>query len=368
MKLKYNLLLVALLMLGSWAKGDPEKKIQNNKRITKGFSITKDATVEIKNKYGDIVVKTWNQDSVKFDIIITSKHEHEDVVADLLENTSVKFSDSRTYLVANTVFEEGGSAILGGLSKLKDIVVDNGKNGLSINYTVHIPANANLTINNRFGDVQLDNLSGNVKTDLWYGDLRLGDMDGYLNATVQFGDLNGHSLQRLNLTAEYADVVIYEVQNADINSRSSKINIQKADKIRCRSKRDDFTIYQVNSISSDATYSNYVISELASNLNITGKYGNITVHNVAHDFDKMSLNTVNSNANFSFADNANFSVDIHLEEGDLSYPQHVGKITEKVVDEEDEKKNYFGTIGTASSPRSSLEIFGDNTDVNISIK
>ncbi|MCB0738824.1 MAG: hypothetical protein KDC92_15030, partial [Bacteroidetes bacterium] len=61
-----------------------------------------------------------------------------------------------------------------------------------------------------------------------------------------------------------------------------------------------------------------------------------------------------------------FQLDIHLEKGDFAYPQNTGKIEEKTTDEN--TKTFYGTMGTNKSPSSSLEIFGEDTDVNLTIK
>ena len=226
-----------------------------------------------------------------------------------------------------------------------------------------------MRIENKYGDIGISDYKGNIKIEHSHGDLRLGDVEGYLDLDLKFADLNANNLKRLNLDVEYGDVVLFKVENADISSKSSKLNIHEAGRIRCRSKRDDYSFYKVQSINSDATYTDFVITELIGNLSFTGKYGNVTIHNVRKGFDKINMNCESSNANISFEDGCAFAVDITLEDGDLSYPQQLKGIQKKNMDDDDDVSvNYFGTVGTTGKANSSLEIFGENTDINLTLK
>ncbi|MGB0431723.1 MAG: hypothetical protein ACPGLV_14715, partial [Bacteroidia bacterium] len=236
-----------------------------------------------------------------------------------------------------------------------------------VNMIIMLPEWANIEINQKFGKVTVAKHLGKLKINTSYCDVKLGDINGYTDLDVKFGDLNIQNAKRINLKSEYADVVIFKAENADIESKGSKLNIHEIGKMRARTKRDDFTIYKGGSINADGSYSDIVVTDLSGSLNFNGKFGDITVHNVEPTFTQITMNCERSNANFSFDSDCAFSLDLNLEVGDLTYPMGMIKVTEK-QEEDGEKTKYFGYVGANSKPEAKLEIFGKETDVNITLK
>lgn len=347
------LILPALTMAGS---------VEKSKRIRRSFPFKSTDVVEVYAKHGDIRLENWDKDSVAFDVTIRSRHQHENDAERFLDETDVIFTHGAGYISARTDFGTEENGILSSITRMAETITSS-KRTLSIDYTLYLPRKARIELENKFGNVYLANHAGRIQLRLSHGDVKAGNLADYLDLSLSFGDFNGQEITRLNLRSEYADIVLFKVDNADINSKSSKINIQEVNRLRSRSKRDDFSIYKAGSINSDGSYTDFVITVLEKSLYFTGKYGDVIVHNVNESFENIKLNCEHSNASFNFPPNAKFALDVHLEEGDFSFPPNLKGIQTKELNEEEE--HFYGQIGGQGG--GSVEIFGQNTDVNLTI-
>lgn len=364
MRMKCYSLLIALLVLGVGAYA--EASVDKSKVIRKSFPITEKTTIEVSSKYGKVDVQTWDKDSVSFKIKVTAKSRNEDESQEMIDDTEIRFNANDAFVVASTYFEDEGTQLVNVFNRAIRPFA-NAQTELDVDYLIMVPAANSVQITNKFGDVFIGNREGNVKATVSYGKIRLGNLSGYTDLNLKFGDLNAQEVKRLNLDVEYSDVVAYKVENADVNSKSCKVNFHEVVRLRSRTKRDDYTLYKAGSVNADGEYSDFVITELEGSLNFTGKLGNITIHNVKPSFTRINMNCTHSNANLSFDENCQFTLDLNLEEGDFAYPMNMLSLTEK-QDEGQDISTYFGYVGTNPTPDSIVEIFGESTDVNITLK
>lgn len=335
------------------------------KKIRRSFPVNEKTVIEVGTKYGKVDVQSWNVDSVSFRITIKAHSKTKLNCLDMLEETDVDFSSTIAYVVANTQFEDEGTQILSTLNSIASSWTNGKTEVIEVNYSIMVPASNPVEITTKFGDVNIGNRTGTVKIEAVYGDVKMGNIEGYADLKLKFADLNAQVLKRLNIVCEYGNIIIFKADNIDISSKSCQINLHEVERLRSRSKRDDFTIYKAGSINSNGHYSDFVLTELKGSLNFTGKYGQVVVHNVKPSFTSININCENSTTNLSFDKECQFAIDLHLEDGDFSYPMNMVEVTEKSQGEGE--VNYYGRVGTSTSPRSSLEVFGEDTDVNITV-
>lgn len=359
----YSLFLVLLVASVTTARAAVEK----SKVLRKSFAATDQTSVEITSKYGRVDVQTWDKDSVSFLIKVVAQSRSENESQEMIDDTEIRFSATQDFISATTYFEDEGTQLVNAFNKAIRSLNSSAQVKLDVFYTVMMPSSASIEIENKFGDVTVGNKEGNVKVSVSYGKIRLGNLSGYTDVALKFGDLNAQEISRLNLECEYSDLVAYSVENADVSSKSSKLNFHQVTRLRSRTKRDDYTIYKAGSVNASGEYSDFVITELDGSLNFTGKLGNITIHNVKPSFTRINMNCEHSNANLSFDENCQFTMDLNLENGDFAYPMNMLNVTAKRDDGGDET-TYFGYVGTNPNPQSVVEIFGDQTDVNVTLK
>ncbi|MEN1785828.1 MAG: hypothetical protein AAGF77_11900, partial [Bacteroidota bacterium] len=97
--LKYSCL--ACLMLSFTARagegegcGSPKGKYTKEKTVKRDFKVNADALLKVKNSYGNLNLKSWDQDRVVIEVQIKANGNNAEKVQERLEEISVDFDNS----------------------------------------------------------------------------------------------------------------------------------------------------------------------------------------------------------------------------------------------------------------------------------
>jgi hypothetical protein len=154
---KSGLLLSFFLLLSSAVLLSEEVTKEFHKEYTAGPN----TTLDINNRYGNVVVVTTEQDRITIDIKVTVEVPGRDRAEKLLSYINVDFSESGDLVKAKTNIDD----------KFNFSGWGSGSKRFSINYKVNMPARINFTLTNRYGNSELDEIRGLVKIDIKYGNL-----------------------------------------------------------------------------------------------------------------------------------------------------------------------------------------------------
>ena len=108
MKRRIQLIIVMFMVLPMLSMANPingKWDYEKTKTIKKEFDVNADALLNIKNKYGNVDVISWNQNRVEIEVTITVSGNNEAKVIDRLSKINVNFENSRTAVSAKTIIE-----------------------------------------------------------------------------------------------------------------------------------------------------------------------------------------------------------------------------------------------------------------------
>ncbi|MFQ3578888.1 MAG: hypothetical protein SNJ71_01950, partial [Bacteroidales bacterium] len=147
-KITVNIALFMLLFIQSQAQ-----LLTETRRIERAFRADADVKIELINKYGMMHVEASPNDSVKVLIeIVATATETRDLTS-IMENIDVQFVTTSKFLTINTIFLNPSKIIL---KDLKSIL--GRTNAVRIDYTVYVPKNNYLNIENKYGDIYCNGL------------------------------------------------------------------------------------------------------------------------------------------------------------------------------------------------------------------
>ena len=136
------------------------------KEFHKEYKAGPNTTLDINNKYGDVVIQSWDQDQVVIDVKITVELPSQEKAQKLLDYIDVSFSESESLISAKTVIDDNFTFKgWGGDSKK-----------FSIDYNIKMPAGTSLALANKYGNTDIDELNGQVNLDIKYGNLTAGKL------------------------------------------------------------------------------------------------------------------------------------------------------------------------------------------------
>jgi hypothetical protein len=341
--MNYKLLLTAisLLMIYNSISGQPFSETRTYKR---SVPATKEMTLEVKNKYGTIHITCWNKDSVAVRAEIEAFASNPDKLRKMFEGVNINFGEANNLFMANTDFTQGINMILESIKGMTNKLIPYDSR-LQINYFVSLPEYVNLKIDNRYGDIYMENNTSNISIRLSNGSFKANSLNRASDLTLTFCDATINKIDDGNLDASFSEVVIGESRNLTINSISSRFDLRQANKIRTESRRDKFFIGTIESIQGNSYFTDFKIEKLKNEISLETKYGSINADLVERSFELISINSGYSDISLSVDPSASYNLDIRHINSFLAVPDKNSKLEKKAINEDKKEYITYGTVG-----------------------
>jgi len=333
------LLTAAILISGVLASAQSVSDAQIRKR---NFAASEGTTVEIENKYGTILIVPWDKDSVQVSADIFLEAKNNSRLRKLKNDIDVKFAGTQSYIIARTVIGEGSSRIASELRTLSNTL--SSKSSVEINYTVYLPGYVNLVLINKFGDIYIDDLAGDVDIELSNGVLKANSLGGSANIELSFARGTIRSLGTATANLSYGELTLGKVNQLDLVSKSSEIDIDTAGVMKIESRRDRINLKKAEYLFGNSSFTDVIVGEFTREADCEMKYGRIEIDRVSADFSRIDINSDYTDITLRVHPAANYLLDIiHNEKAVLQLPD---KITDlRTLQSGDELFTTEGVVG-----------------------
>lgn len=348
------LLLTALLIIPLTLKAE-----EVTREFHKEYKAGPNTTLDINNKYGDVVIQNWDKDQVVIDVKITVELPNQEKAQKLLSYIDVNFSEGTDLISAKTVIDDKFNFTgWGGDSKK-----------FSIDYNIKMPAGTSLTLVNKYGNTDIDELTGLVNLDIKYGNLTAGKLTrgnikplNSLNLAYGKGSINEAGW--LDLTVRYVgSFVIEKSQALLLDSKYSKLSLGETSSVVGESKYDNIRINKINNLVLENGYSDVNVGELTKKLTYNGSYGSFEIGTIPAGFDKLDTDTRYMGVKLGIEESASYKLDAKLSYGGLKYNEDKFRNQRRIV--ESNRSEISGTIGDNESPASMVNIISTYGSVRL---
>lgn len=337
-----NILLVLLLLSGfsSFAQ-----IYRQSKEITRVFKIENDTELKVNNKYGRIKLVSWDKDSVKFNVQIKVRNKKEEKAKEILHDIQIDFLSSKIFLESSSSFSKENS--LWDDLKDKTSQIFSGDNKIQIDYEIYLPSQIAININNKYGDIFIDDHKGKMTINLSNGDLKAHNLSGETNIDLEFAYANIKHIALGDLKLGYrSEIRITTAESLSIDSRSSRINIGQVDKLKAKSHRDKYLIESVQSLNAVNSYTYLEIQSLEGNILIEAKYGDIDIKKIESNVSKLSFEAENTDINMIKPTDRSMEFEIiYDEKAGLFFPEELKQKTTIKMDEKEKLVKTTGSLG-----------------------
>jgi hypothetical protein len=339
------LTLLAFLLVSVTLKAE-----EVSKEFHKEYKAGASTTLDINNKYGDVVIQSWDKDQIVIDVKITVELPNKEKAEKLLSYIDVQFAENGDVVSAKTVIDDKFSFTgWGGDSKK-----------FSIDYNIKMPASSALALVNKYGNSDIDELHGLVNLDIKYGNLTAGKLTRGnvkpLNSlNIAYGKGTIDEAGWLDLTLRYVGSFSIEKSQALLlDSKYSKLEVGETSSIVGESKYDNLKITKINNLVLDNGYCDVNIGELTKKLTYNGSYGSFEVENIPAGFEALETDTRYMGVKLAIAESASYKLDAKLSYGGLKYDEEKFKNQKRIV--QNNSSEISGTIGDEASPTSSVKV------------
>ena len=320
-----------------------------SKEFHKEYKADQNTTFDLSNRYGDIVITAWDKNQIVIDVKITVKHPDKERAEKYLAMINVEFSEGTNLIKAKTVIEDNFNFTGWGSSK-----------EFKINYTVHMPYVSSLTLANRYGNTDIDEIRGLVNIDIKYGGVEVdkltrGNEKPLNKIAVAYGKGTIAEAGWLELYVRYTNT--FAVNNSQallVDSRYSKLKLGETSSIVGDAKYDTYSIDNINNLVLVSGYTTVNIVALSKKLNFEGSYGSLTVNEVPEGFESLDVNVRYSGVRLGIADAASYKLDGEASYGSIKFNEDNFKFQKRIVD--NNSTEVSGVIGRNESPSAAVRI------------
>lgn len=343
----YKLLLLAVISLFVTGIKALDVNDEFSKTLQKDFQVNSKNELEINNKYGDVHIQNWDQNSFNIVVKITVDVRDKKQADDLLEMLTVVFTQDGDKITASTKISDdfGRSGNWFGSNKK-----------FSIDYTVKMPKNNNLKISNKYGNIFIDEMRSFVDIDLKYGDMNInkltrGDEKPMNQIMLAYGKANITECNWLKLQVSYSKVELERSKAIVLLSKYSKGDLGKMSSLVADNSYDSYQMSDLSNLVVVGKYSNFQINSVAKKADVTVKYTDVKVNFVPKTFESISINSQYGRVAMGIENGASYKLDGFAKYTDIEYPRdnaRVNRISENT------KLTVNGTIG--NDPKASVKV------------
>ncbi|MDR1407343.1 MAG: DUF4097 domain-containing protein [Tannerella sp.] len=264
--------------------GSTARQEEYKREITKDFSVGANPNLSISNKYGNIRIIEGTENKIMFKIEIIGKGSTRERAREYAENISVNFSQNGNSVSAVT--------------ELKSISCNNC--GRTIHYTVVAPRSVTMKLENKYGNINLDNVAKPLNIDLKYGNLSAG--------TIADADID----------IKYGNIVVSSCDEAKIDIKYGNLNIDRAKTLRVDSKYDKIHIGAVSTFYLETGYTNVQIDKLEKRFVADDlDYGGLTISEISPSFEEIKVDAKYTNVRLALNSNHSFKAILHTHYGNI---------------------------------------------------
>jgi len=317
-------------------------KHTKTKTVSKEFTVSASATLDLDNKYGGIDIKTWDQNKVTLEIIITTNSNKESKAQDRLDEINIEFENTNSLVAVKTKIEKSNNWNWG----------NNNNVSMDIQYIVRMPKSNDLVVDMDYGDVSIDKLDGKANFNVDYGKLFAGELSNNTN-NINLDYSNGSTIDYLknaDINTDYSTIEIDRAGNIDLVADYSTTTIQQAHDVTFNLDYGNLTIENANSIEGNSDYTNFKFGKIADRLVIKADYGNLKVAEMGTDFSFVDIDTEYIGVKIGVSSNCSFKLNAQTQYGSINTPSDM-KITHQL-----EKNTSSEIEGTFNGTKGKMKI------------
>ena len=238
-------------------------QIEKVKTIDESFAVQKGALVQISHQKGALHVKKslTNKVEVRLYVSVSGKREA-DAVA-LLDMIKIEHNrNGKSHIEISTKTnainwskKDGVSTVeIKGGSKLRGI------EEIQVDMEVSVPEGVNLKLMNKYNNITLEEIKADVEIKNYNGNIETQNIDG-----------------DLKLDLKYGIATIGSVKDADLEIYESKLVIGNCNSLKLNSKYSRHTFSEIQDAEIESYEGNFEISKVQGNLTVNDKYSVWTI-------------------------------------------------------------------------------------------
>ncbi|MDR0394260.1 MAG: DUF4097 domain-containing protein [Tannerella sp.] len=288
------------------------------REIKEEFSVGASASLSISNMFGNVQVLEGTDDKITFKVTITGKGANRDEAKKYAESVTVGFTHKKDAVSAKTVFEK----------------INCNNCGRNVDYEVYAPKGVQLTFDNQFGDIKINNTAKPFKVKL------------------QFGKLYANIVTDTELDIQHGGATINKCKNMNMKSSFSKYKFGEIETLSGSVSYDGIDIEELVQGEVKSDFSSIDIEKLKKSFYAKKfSYGSLKIAGVDKNFSNIKVDASFSKVRLMLTESHNFKTTLYSSFGHIKTGNVV--FQEKTLDKKDV---VVGIVGSVKEPAAIVDI------------
>ena len=344
--------------------GTTKAQFTETREFRKRFAVHAETSIEITNKYGKIEFVTWNKDSVVIEVKMKVEEKKLNRLDKTLDNIDFDFTSSSHYLIVRTIADKNRSQLESEFLKFKETLLQT-DGSIEIDYKVWLPATNPLKVENKFGDIYIDDYNGPVEINLSNGKLKAHDLKKRSTINLNFADASINSMPNGRITTNYSDFYLKTTKNLRISSKSSEIEIIEAGSLILDSRRDQYRLRMADQVEAEASFTSFRLNQLTDRGTFRFSYGDLELEKVAADFTDLYIDSKNTDVSLYFNPESAFNFEITATKTDVTLGRDIEAESKDYINEKDDTREIKGYVNKKTTGKRKLLINATSGKVGI---
>lgn len=357
MRASFSILIVFVLF------GTLSGQVRQERDYNQVFVAKANDRVEIVNKYGEVIVRTWESDSVRFDVIVRAEGKNSDVVNKSMERVDVRFRKVGSIISAVTSVSKGRGFFNSVMSEVEGVM---GNNKLKIDYQIWMPKGVLLSVENKFGDVYLSDMGNKVDLNVSHGDIKAGDLSESLHLRHGFGKASFGKIGEAVVSLRGSEIDFEEAKTLNFESGSSEIRVDKVGRAQFNSRNDKIRLLDVGEVLCEGSFTTITIDRLRNSSRLDFSYGDIYLGRIDKDFSNVDITGKSTDINLILNQASFIKAFIKGPEDRMILPNSMLLMKKELF--EDGIISLSGDVGNTNIDHSQLIINAEGGELIVSIK
>lgn len=333
MKKQYKVFLVIWVLVFSLSGLVFGQEATKTKQISEKYVLSSADKFDVTNKYGKVHINTHDGKELSVEVQMKAWAKNDEKAQTLLDRISIRYGKTGDVVSFETEISQGNVNI-------------SGNSGFEINYTVNMPKNNDLRVENKYGNTFLADFKGNLDLEAKYGNLKALKLTGSSKKIeVKYGNLDIAELEKGSLEIAYGNGSIGRVNDLDLRNSYSNMSFDYIKNVDLVTKYGGFTVEEeAENIKGEIQYSKFEVKKLKNSLVLEVEYaGGFRVRQISNKFTKIDLTGKYSSFNLEFEKNANFDFNVSTRYGNFSNSLPNVKIAKQI--EQSQSSQHEGKVG-----------------------
>jgi hypothetical protein len=309
------------------------------KEYTENYAVNRGVTLDAETRYSDMEIVTWDRNEVDILAVVEVDASSKSRAEAALEKVEISISKSGNTISLETELDNGWS---------RNVKTE-------IHITVKAPAYLNLTVENSYGDLFIQEISGLALLDLQYSNLKAdalsrGSEKPYNQVELAYSNATIEKAGWVELELAYSDVEINSSDMLFVESKYSKVMGERAGGIVTEGAYDKYFIDELDSFVAELKYSGLKFERLNKTLSVHASYTNTKILELARDFDEVEASLAYGNLNMTMESGASYKIESESRYGNIKVAGGDNLSRSK----ETTTTKVWGTVG--SNPKGTMKL------------